>query len=95
MPPARKPRTKSGVEITDELAEQLADEAEAGYDLSSDRRVGRKSLAGGAGHSPRVNIRLTPELYERARQRAAAEGTTISQLARRAFEAYIGRGPRR
>jgi hypothetical protein len=92
---ARRPRSKSGVEVSDEIAERLADEAEAGYELPSSRRVGRKSLAGGSGRSPRINIRITPELYERAKQRAAAEGTTISQLARKAFEAYIGRGARR
>lgn len=88
----RQPRSKSGAKITDEIAERLADEAEAGYELSPSRRVGRRSLAGGSGRSPRINIRLTPELYERARERARAEGTTISQLARKAFEAYIGKG---
>ena len=92
---ARASRSKSGVQITEEVAERLADEAEAGYELSIARRVGRKSLAGGQGRSPRINIRLTPELYERARERASAEGLTMSQLARRAFEAYVGQGRRR
>jgi predicted DNA-binding protein len=92
---ARAPRSKSGIEVTDETAERLADEAEARYDLTESRRVGRKSLAGGSGRSPRINVRITPELYERAKQRATAEGTTISDLARKAFEAYIGKGARR
>jgi hypothetical protein len=81
--------SKSGTPITDALAEQLADEAERGYDLSLGRRVGRPSLAG-RGVSPRVNFRTTPRLHERARRRAAKEGKTISELAREALERYIG-----
>lgn len=88
---ARTPRSKSGTPITDELAEQLADEAEAGYDLAHGKRVGRKSLAGGAGKSPRVNIRLSPDLYERALELAKREGKTISELARAAFESYVSK----
>ncbi len=91
---ARTLRSKSGVKVTDEIAEQLADEAEAGYELKESRRVGRKSLAGGSGRSPRINIRITSELHERAKQRAAAEGTTVSDLARKAFEAYLGKRAR-
>jgi hypothetical protein len=89
---ARTPRSKSGVPITDELAEQLAAEAEAGYDLTQGRRVGRKSLAGGSGRSPRVNVRLTAQLAERARARAEKEGKTLSEIARDALEAYVGSG---
>ena len=37
---------KDGTPITDELVDELAREAEAGYDLTSARRVGRLSLAG-------------------------------------------------
>ena len=72
------PRSKSGVQITDEIAEQLADEAEAGYALTPSKRVGRKSLAGAGGVSPRVNFRMTenfrvvprPKQRRRARQSA-------------------------
>jgi len=48
-----RPRSKSGIPITDERAEQLADEAEAGYDLTPAKRVGRNSLGGTGGISPR------------------------------------------
>lgn len=85
----RPPRSKSGVPITDELAERLADEAEAGYDLTPAKRVGRKSLAGADGTSPRVNFRITTELQARAQARAEREGKTISQLAREALEKYV------
>ena len=37
--------TKTGTPITEGLADQLAEEAEAGYDVSIARRVGRRSLA--------------------------------------------------
>lgn len=83
------PRAKSGAPITDELAERLADEAEAGYELSPAKRVGRKSLAGADGASPRVNFRMTTELQAQAEARAAREGKTISQIAREALEQYV------
>ncbi len=83
------PRSKSGVPITDELAEQLANEAEAGYELTATKRVGRKSLAGGDGKSPRVNLRLPFALHARALQRAEREGKTVSEIAREALEEYI------
>lgn len=83
------PRTKSGVPITNEIAERLADEAEAGYELSPAKRVGRKSLAGADGASPRVNFRMTVELQARAEARAVKEGKTISQIAREALEKYV------
>jgi hypothetical protein len=70
-------RSRSGVPITDELADKLAEEAERGYDLSLGRPVGRKSLAGGSGHSPRLNFRTTRDLYERASARAQREGKTV------------------
>lgn len=95
MPDHRSKRilgtTRDGTPITDELTEDLADEAEAGYDLSHARRVGRKSLAGGDGTSPRVNFRLRPDLHERATQRADSEGKTLSALAREALERYIAK----
>ena len=83
------PSSKSGGPITDQLAGELAREAEECYDLSRGRRVGRKSLAGAAGHSPRLNFRTTPDLYERAAARAHREGKTVSQIAREALEKFI------
>ena len=82
-------RSKSGVPITDEIAELLADEAEAGYDLKPSKRVGRKSLSGADGTSPRVNFRMTAELQVRAQARAEKEGKTISEIAREALERYV------
>ncbi len=86
---SKLPRSKSGITITEELAKQLADEAETGYDLTPSKRVGRKSLAGADGVSPRVNFRMTGELQARAQARAEKEGKTISEIAREALEQYV------
>ena len=54
-----------------------------------DRRAGRPSLTGRAQRSPQVTFRVTPEMKARAEEQARAEGTTVSQLARRAFERFL------
>lgn len=87
-----KPTTANGVVLTDELAERLADEAEAGYDLDSGQVVhvgrGRPSLS--KGHtSPQVTFRLPAKLRAKAEARAAREGKTLSALAREAMERYL------
>jgi hypothetical protein len=84
-------RTQSGVEVTPEVSDALAEEAERGYDLSKAkrRRTGRPSLGAG-GPSPRVTFRAGPELYRAAQARARREGRTMSDLAREAFAKYIG-----
>jgi hypothetical protein len=87
----KHPRTKSGEEITPEIADALAAEAERGYDLSKAKRqrVGRPSLAG-AGASPRLSFRATPDLYRAAQKRAKEEGRSVSELAREAVSRYVG-----
>jgi hypothetical protein len=84
---ARTFRTVSGSEITDEVAEKLADELESDTPVAwkAKRPVGRPSLDG-VGASPRVTFRLPKELYGAASERALAEGTTVSALAREALE---------
>lgn len=85
------PVTKSGLEITPEIADALAAEAERGYDLSKAKRqlVGRPSL-GGTGVSPRMSFRATPDLYRAAQERARKEGRSVSDLAREAIALYLG-----
>jgi hypothetical protein len=87
---SKNPRTKAGTEITPEIADALAAEAERGYDLSKAkrRRVGRPSLAG-AGASPRLSFRTTPDLYRAAQKQAKEEGRSISDLAREAVARYV------
>lgn len=83
------PKAKTGVPITDELADKLSEEAERGYDLSLGRRVGRKSLAGGSGKSPRFSFRTTQELYDHAVVLAGETGKSVSEVARDALERYV------
>lgn len=89
----RYPLTKGGTELTPEVIDELAKEAEEGYDLSKARlvavgRVGRPSL-GSSGESPRINLRLSPDIYEAARAKAAAGGESLSELAREAIRRYV------
>ena len=83
------PITKGGTVLTDEEVQRLADEAEAGYDLTKARRLGRPSLDGAQRHSPHVSFRAPAELRAKAEARATREGKTVSQLAREAFEKYL------
>jgi hypothetical protein len=86
----KHPISRAGVEITPEIADALADEAERGYDLSKAKRrlVGRPSLSG-SGASPRMSFRTTPELYRAAQKQAEEEGRSISDLAREAVSRYV------
>jgi predicted HicB family RNase H-like nuclease len=81
-------RLKDGRRLTDELAEQLAKEA-----LAEARRrnlvPGRKSLSGGAIHSPRVQFRMPESMLEAAERRADEEGVSLSELARHALQRYL------
>lgn len=84
--------TKSGTVITEEIAEQMAEEFEKNPpDLSTWKRryVGRPSL-GPNGPSPRVSFRVPPDLYKAAWARADKEGRSLSDLAREAFNRYMG-----
>jgi CRISPR-associated endonuclease/helicase Cas3 len=80
---------RSGTVITDELVEDLAREAEEGYDLRRARRqrVGRPSL--GSGVSPRLQFRVSPDLYAAAQRRARKEGRGVSEVARDALRRYV------
>lgn len=83
--------TRSGTVITEELAEQWAEEIEKNPPDPSDlerRYVGRPSLSG-AGHSPRVSFRVPPDLYKAAWARADKEKRSLSDLAREAFNRYM------
>lgn len=91
LPPEALGVTPSGTVITEELAEQWAEELEReGLDPSKVERryVGRPSL-GPAGHSPRVSFRVPPALHKAAWARADEEGRSLSDLAREAFNRYM------
>lgn len=83
--------TRSGMVLTEEIAEQMAEEIERNPPdpAKLERRyVGRPSL-GASGHSPRVSFRAPPDLYKAAWARADKEGRSLSDLAREAFTRYM------
>lgn len=86
----KKLYTRDGVEVTDEMAEAWADEAERGYDISELRRqyVGRPSL-GRQGISPRISFRAPDDLFKTAQKRADKEERSLSDLAREALTRYL------
>ena len=86
---ARVRRTKTGAVLTSEIEEELADEAEAGYDLAvaTPRKVVRPSL--GRGVSPRLDLRIEPDLAEALHERAEEEHRSLSAVARDALRRYL------
>jgi predicted HicB family RNase H-like nuclease len=84
--------TASGEVLTDEDIEELADEAERGYDLDKAIKVtvGRPSL-GAKGASPRVQVRVDPDLAKALRARARKEHRSVSEVARTALREYVDR----
>ena len=83
--------TNSGMVITEEIAEEMAEDFEKNPpDLSKWKRryVGRPSLGPG-GHSPRVSFRVPPDLYKAAWARADKQKRSLSDLAREAFNRYM------
>jgi hypothetical protein len=89
-------RTKSGEVLTDADFERLADEAEAGYDLSTWKpRRGRPSLSlgptGAGSHSPRIAVRVPESVRADLERYAADEGKSVSQVLRGLAEEYVQR----
>lgn len=83
--------TRSGTPITDELIEELANEAEAGYDV--DEIIARRGKRGrprlGTEPSTVESVRLDPDLKERLLRRADDEGTTVSEVIREALRQHL------
>jgi hypothetical protein len=81
-------RTKTGVELTDDVLEQMADEAEAGLDVTKLRRRPGRPLMG-SGPAETLPVRLDPELRQALDDRAAAENATASDVVREALRRYL------
>ena len=83
--------TKSGAPITDELVEQLANEAEHGYDV--DQIIARRGKRGrprlGAEPSTVESVRLDPELKAQLIRRAEDEGVPVSEVIREALREHL------
>jgi hypothetical protein len=85
-------RSRSGTKLTKEVIDALAEEAERGYDLSKGKRIrmGRPGLGNG-GESPRVQVRVDPDLAKALRARARKERRSVSEIARTALREYVDR----
>ena len=84
-------RTKAGVELTDEVLDELAEHAEAGLDVTKLRRRPGRPLMG-SGPADSLPVRLDPELRRAVDERAAAEHTTASDVVREALRRYLRAG---
>lgn len=84
-------KTRSGIELTGQLIERLAERAEVGFDLAPRAsRGGRPSL--GRGASPRVQFRVDAATFEALLARARAEDRGVSEVARDALKYYLREG---
>ena len=81
-------RSKTGVELTDEELDRMADEAEEGLDVAKlRRRPGRPAM--GSAPAESFPVRLEPELRRALDERAAADDTTASDVVRQALRRYL------
>jgi hypothetical protein len=85
-------RTRSGTKLTKKVVDALAEEAERGYDLTNAKpvRMGRPAL-GDAGASPRVQVRVDPELAQALHVLAEKQQRSVSEIARSALREYLDR----
>lgn len=80
-------RTKSGLEITDELIERYVAEAEEGLDLNKLRPRGRPRM--GAAPAKSFPVRLDPDLRAALDERAEHDGRPASEIVREALRRYL------
>ena len=81
---------RDGTEITDEMVEAMADEAESGYDVDdilAGRRGGRPAM--GSAPASVESVRLDPELKRDLLLRAARDKVSVSELIRVALREYV------
>lgn len=80
--------SKAGIELTSDVLDQLAREAEVGLDATTlRRRPGRPAM--GSGPAEPLPVRLDPELRQAVDERAASEHTTASDVVREALRRYL------
>ena len=81
-------RSKAGVELTDEVLDRMADEAEDGLDVTKlRRRPGRPAM--GSTPAEAFPVRLEPELRRALDERAAADAMPASEVVREALRRYL------
>lgn len=78
-----------GTPITDETVEELADEAEHGYDVEEMLRPRGGRPAMGSAPASVESVRLDPELKRDLLLKAADEGISVSDVIRQALRLYV------
>lgn len=84
----KKPVTSQRQTVTDEVVEELAEEAEVGYDVPQLRRAGGRRPIGSAAARV-IPVRLDPELEAALRDRADADNANASEVIRDALRAWL------
>lgn len=79
--------TINGVPVTDEMIQDWADEAEAGYDVAKLRKRGRPTVGDGPGAV--VPVRMDAALLEALNARAEQNRVSRSEAIRAAVRAWI------
>jgi len=83
--------TQAGKSITDETIDQLAMEAERGYDV--DRLVVRRGKRGrpalGNGASTVESVRLDADMKKRLLTKAKQQGVSVSHIIREALDQHL------
>lgn len=87
--PTKSYRTGTGKVLTDSDIEALADEAERGYDVEALKRRRRGRPMIGDAPAEVVPVRLDPALKRAVEARAAADGTTASEIIREALRRFL------
>lgn len=79
----------NGIAVTDDDIERMADEAERGYDVDEilARRAGSPRIGSVAAEV--VHVSIDPELRAALDDRAAAEGTSTSEIIREAVRRFL------
>jgi hypothetical protein len=86
----RYPLTAEGQELTPEVIEALAAEAERGYDISQAQRAYIAGPLLADQETPaRLLIWVDNDELNQVRKRAEAEGRSISELGREALRRYM------
>jgi hypothetical protein len=93
-PPKKEKRQKifleSGEELTPELEDELAAEAERGYDLSKARwHIRTRPLLPDSPSFPKIALQLSQEEFDALCRRAKEEERSISDVAREALKRYM------
>ena len=91
MPKRTYGHTKAGKVIDDKMIEQMADEAERGYDAATLRGKPRGRGRPPLGDAAKAveSVRLDPDMRDQAARRAADEGVSVSEIIRRALRDYL------